>query len=360
MSIAEADPWRMQYFDAADCPDNVMIPTEDADAYAWFPQYRWVYNKLQIAESQRIHCGPHGVEPVRYPVFSKPIYNMRGMGAGSRVIRSRHEYSRCQKPGHMWMELLEGDHISTDVAMVDGQARWWRHATGLPLGRGVFDYWIVEAARRPPLEAHLGRWLEANIPGYTGMINLETIGGNIIEGHLRFSDQWPDLYGAGWVESLITLYRDGIWSFADTDRRNAFSVVLFGRHGQHYKHPPLATLDKLRARPGISSIQITFHENRSAAAHSMPPGGFRLAIVNCTELALGQAARDQLARLFAVDVIAMRGDASPASPNVDPNDVGGLGHGSSINELTEAASECRNGGDRLVKGSSLELGICES
>ena len=27
------------------------------------------------------------------------------------------------------------------------------------------------------------------------MINLETIGGRIIEVHLRFADQWPDLYG---------------------------------------------------------------------------------------------------------------------------------------------------------------------
>jgi hypothetical protein len=33
MPIAEADPWRMQYFNGADCPDDVMIPTEDADAY---------------------------------------------------------------------------------------------------------------------------------------------------------------------------------------------------------------------------------------------------------------------------------------------------------------------------------------
>ena len=33
--------------------------------------------------------------------------------------------------------------------------------------------------------------------GYTGMVNFETIGGRIIEAHLRFADQWPDLYGGG-------------------------------------------------------------------------------------------------------------------------------------------------------------------
>ena len=41
------------------------------------------------------------------------------------------------------------------------------------------------------------------------MVNLETIGARIIEVHLRFADQWPDLYGGEpWVESLVRLYQD--------------------------------------------------------------------------------------------------------------------------------------------------------
>jgi hypothetical protein len=39
--------------------------------------------------------------------------------------------------------------------------------------------------------------------GYTGILNTETIGGRMIEVHLRMSDQWPDLYGAGWVDALV-------------------------------------------------------------------------------------------------------------------------------------------------------------
>jgi hypothetical protein len=44
------------------------------------------------------------------------------------------------------------------------------------------------------------------MPGYTGMLNFETIDARIIEVHMRFADQWPDLYGEGWVEALIGLY----------------------------------------------------------------------------------------------------------------------------------------------------------
>jgi hypothetical protein len=119
--------------------------------------------------------------------------------------------------------------------------------------------------------------------------------------HLRFSDQWPDLYGADWVESLLHLYRDRTWSFADAQRSDGFSVVLFGAHGVHYTHPPREAVDELRACPGISSIQIAFHENRPASTHSMPPGGFRLAVVNSADLAIGRAARIRLAQLFGLD-----------------------------------------------------------
>ena len=74
--------------------------------------------------------------------------------------------------------------------------------------------------------------------GYTGMLNLETIGGRIIEVHLRFADQWPDLYGKGWVEALVRLYEHERWDYPDTDRRDGYSVVLFGPHGPRYRHPP--------------------------------------------------------------------------------------------------------------------------
>jgi hypothetical protein len=41
-------------------------------------------------------------------------------------------------------------------------------------------------------------------------------------------------------------------------------------------------------------VQISFHQDRDAAHHSMPPGGFRLAIINATDLDAGRRARDML------------------------------------------------------------------
>jgi hypothetical protein len=298
MPILERDPWRTQYFEHVACPEEIRIPTEDGDAYAWFPAQRWVYNKLAICESQGLVCGLHGMEPPSFPVFSKPVYNMRGMGAGSRVLRTRKEYSLGQRPGHMWMPMFEGPHVSTDIAVVQGRPTWWRHTIGDALDGGMFDRWTVLAESRAEIEEYVGAWLERHFKAYTGMVNVETIGARIIEGHLRFSDQWPDLYGKGWVDALVGLYRDGLWDFADQDRREGYSVVLFGAHGLQYRHPDRALVDELLKGPGITSIQITFHEDKPPSAHSMPPGGFRLAIVNGFDLDACRAARERLALRF--------------------------------------------------------------
>jgi hypothetical protein len=298
MPIVERDPWRMQYFEGVACPEELFISTEDGDSYRLYPEHRWIYNKMMIADSQGLANGPHGLEPQSFPVFSKPIYNMRGMGAGSRVLKNEKEYQNNQRPGHMWMSLLQGEHVSSDVAVVRGEARWWRHVVGRAIGEGMFDYWTVLGEPRPEIEAYCGDWLRRNMAGYTGMMNFETIGARIIEAHLRFSDQWPDLYGEGWLDSLVDLYTKGAWGFPDGDRRNGYSVVLFGAHNVQYRHPPRELVEDLLETPEVSSIQVTFHEDKPAKAHSMPPGGFRLAIVNCWDLETGFRLREKLALSF--------------------------------------------------------------
>ncbi len=296
MPICEADPWRLQYFAHVETLAN--IATEDSDAWQWYPRHRWVYDKLTIALSQNLEAGPHGIEPPRFPVFSKPITNLKGMGVGSRVLSSPADYERHYAPGHFWMPLLEGRHVSSDLAVIDGVPRWWRHVTGKPAGEGTFDHWTVHAEPDPDIEERCGAWVRRHMGGYTGMLNLETIGGAIIEVHLRFADQWPDLYGAGWIEALVRLCETGGWDFADANRRSGYSVVLFGPNGRRYRHPPPSLIEEIKGFAGVSSVQITFHEDRPPERHAMPPGGFRLAVVNGFDLAAARAARERLKEHF--------------------------------------------------------------
>jgi hypothetical protein len=297
--ICEIDPWRMQYFEQAQCPSDAFIPTEDSDAWTWNPQHRWVYDKLAVALSQGLEAAPHGVAPHDYPVFSKPIYNLKGMGVGSRALTSAEDYAAAYQPGHFWTTLLTGEHVSSDVALLDGVPQWWRHAKGISSGDGTFDHWVIEGRGRSEIESWCGPWCERHLAGYNGMANLETIGARIIEAHLRFADQWPDLYGPGWVEALIRLYADRRWHYDDSERRTGYSVVLFMPHGPRYHHPSPEVQRAVVAMPGISSLQITFHEALDPQRHAMPPGGFRVAIVNCWDRAAGNAARELLRSHFA-------------------------------------------------------------
>ncbi|MET0501259.1 MAG: hypothetical protein ABW172_07040 [Candidatus Binatia bacterium] len=298
MPIVEADPWRQQYFTALACPDNVIVPTDDQLAYQLFPQHRWIYNKLLICETQGLDTAPHDIMPSQFPVFSKPIYNLRGMGSGGKIIDTREQYKADVQAGHMWMPLLKGEHVSTDAAVIDGEPVWWRHTTGQALEQGMFDHWVILREERPEIECYCGDWLRRHLRGYTGCVNFETIGTKIIEAHLRFADQWPDLYGRGWIEAVVALYGSGRWRFCDDARRTGYSVVLFGAHGPRYRKPDLRAVNDFLNWPGVSSIQITFHDDRPPELHSMPPGGFRLAIVNCWDLATGFKVRERLAWMF--------------------------------------------------------------
>lgn len=292
------DPWRFQYFTGVSCPNDVDIAVDDIDCWEWFPEYRHIYDKLHVARSQGVACGTRAELPPRFPVFAKPRVNLHGMGLGSRVIRDAADFSAHMTDDMMWMALFTGPHISTDCAVVQGKVVWIRHAEGFPLTGAMFKHWIVKAADDIELTAFLTAWVARELPRYSGMINIETIGGRIIEAQIRFADQWCDLNGAGWLEAVVGLYQHGVWKFDDSKRRDGFSVPLFAAHGEVPNHPTPSVQARLRAMPGVASVQITFHETIPGEDHFMPPGGFRLGIVNCWDLQVGFAARAELAKAF--------------------------------------------------------------
>ncbi len=298
MAFVVRDPWRLQFFKDVACPEHVRIAVDDLDCWEWHPELRHIYDKLYIAQSQGVACGLRDDEPRYFPVFAKPRINLHGLGYGTAILRNVGDFRAAMTDGLMWMAFFEGPHVSTDCAVVKGEVQWLRHATGIPLQGAMFERWIIHAAADNTLAATLRSWIAQELPGYTGMVNIETIGGRIIETQLRFADQWCDLNGTGWLEAVVELYASGRWSFRDDMRKDVYSVPLFAGHGMVPPHPPRALQDEIRAREGISSLQITYHEGKASAAHHMPPGGFRLGIVNAWDLQAALQARRDLAAGF--------------------------------------------------------------
>lgn len=150
------------------------------DDEAWLraePQDRYVYDRLLLASMLGYVCGPAGV-PVPRPgtYMVKPITNILGMGVGA-TVRHLERSTDDLAAGYFWMEMFYGEHLSIDV--YDGTVGCVYQ--GISDGRGRFLAWV----RLPNIR-------EEQVPAFVwdlskkyGAVNYETIGGRVIEAHLR-------------------------------------------------------------------------------------------------------------------------------------------------------------------------------
>ena len=162
----------------------------DEDAYSGLPGAHWVYNKLQLSEKLGYVCGPSVVPiPRDGNYIIRPIMNLSGMGIGAR-IETLKKGDKITDPSYFWCECFEGDHISVDYTFKKGEifpifaCQGWNDKKEL----WRFNKWVkVDPI---PEELSLPNWLEGDINS-AQHINVEWIGGKIIEVHLRHGHDFP-------------------------------------------------------------------------------------------------------------------------------------------------------------------------
>lgn len=141
----------------------------------------WIYDKLILCRKLGYVCGPAGVplpKPGTYIV--KPITNILGMGVGSYFHEFTDTDTDFLAPGTFWMEVFTGPHVSVDV--VDGKTDIVYE--GIRDGIQRFSRWTkldVEPQHEPFVIEMSKKY---------GVVNYETIGGKIIEVHLRANPDW--------------------------------------------------------------------------------------------------------------------------------------------------------------------------
>jgi hypothetical protein len=198
-------PDRLHLFQPAPRAD---VAVNDAGAWRLNPTQRHVYDKLALALRAGLCAAPCGVDPrdcgleTGEIVFVKPIVNLGGMAVRARAVPVDAVPS---EPGSFWSERLEGPHTSTDCLVRDGHAVWFAHTRGSDekdMERPI--YWEI-GAPLAALEPIVAGWVERLIPGYTGLCNLEMIGGRPIEMHLRGSNGFFDFYGPEFMRAWVAL-----------------------------------------------------------------------------------------------------------------------------------------------------------
>ena len=166
--------------------DKEMIE-EDYEAWDAYPQYRWLFNKLELALKLGYEAGPACV-PVKKTgeYIVRPVYNLYGMGISAvrrylsindaeDIINHKHI-----SPGHFWCEWFEGKHQSVDFIKEGNKWVPFHAMVGKHESAGNLTKFIEWEVTKPDIE--LPDWLH-NVT--TEMLNIETIGDKIIEVHLR-------------------------------------------------------------------------------------------------------------------------------------------------------------------------------
>lgn len=277
--------WQSQFFDKFNNQKTALtIPLSDSDAYRFYPNHSWVYNKLSLMEKLNYICAPHGIYPSKndFPVISKPITNLTGMGAGISFSENNKELDYEYTPGHFWTKQFFGDHISMDIVINNGMIIWHCATEGIPDPDriGAFESWNI----LPDFTIPLGivDFFKKHFSDFKGIVNVELIGNYMIEMHLRMSSQWIDLNGSTWTQDLIDFYLYDSLNI-QKNKPKGHSVPLFLDTYPECKLTD-TKLDQLTSEFDLSSIQVTYDINNIRNRNSMPPGGVRVAIINSINL----------------------------------------------------------------------------
>jgi len=204
------------------------IVTSDFSAWLNYPKYRHIYNKLWLAESQFIDCGPLGIYPRKYPVIFKPIINLYGMSKSVMKINNDTEYDLNIKDGLFWEEYLDGTHYCVDFIIRDGKILFMSALVSIEdevdrINRGIFNYHYTDQDYELP--EHIKLWIDTFLVGYTGLLNLEIISGIIIEVHFRLNGDFQ-MYDEKFVEILHNFYENDLDEINYTPK-NIYLVPIF-------------------------------------------------------------------------------------------------------------------------------------
>ena len=111
-------------YDILKC-NNDNIPLNDLDAYTFYKEHNWIYNKLELATYQKLKCAPMPIEPKKedYPIIIKPIINLYGMGNKIIKINNYKEFEEEWNKNNtdFWSTFFVGEHKSWDFVINRGK-----------------------------------------------------------------------------------------------------------------------------------------------------------------------------------------------------------------------------------------------
>ena len=218
---------------------------EDYEAWDAYPQYRWLFNKLELSSRLGYSCGPACV-PIKKTGYYivRPTYNLYGMGIGAHkklldvdLHGEEMTHHKHVPPGHFWCEWLDGTHYSMDF--IKNGSKWepfccmkGTHFSADNLTK--FKEW--EVTDFPFSVDVLPKWIhDIKTEKY---LNIETKDTNILEIHLRSGNDMAWDYDIG--TKIIP-----VWKGEDYEDHKQLSFIP-NFHPESFKYEADGNLSDIR------------------------------------------------------------------------------------------------------------------
>lgn len=210
----------MVFYSNTDAENRHIIPytkniiNNDIDAYTKFRHLRHIYNKKWVTESQGNKCGFMNDIPESFPVFIKPYINLRGGNLDCYVIQNIDEFKEYSHRNDMfWTPLYDGNESSTDFLVHNGNILFQLSYEIEKLEDRILGM-MTKISLDNMCPQQIQNWIQIHLSDYSGPVNIQYIGNNIIEVGLRFDSrgnfiQWTN--NKTIIERINKFIDTGIW-----------------------------------------------------------------------------------------------------------------------------------------------------
>jgi len=211
-----------------------LFPTNDIDAFQRNNINNWIYNKFTISSLQNIPCNIMPIVPSSFPIILKPIYNLTGMSKDVYKVSCIEHFNTLDHHQGFWSPCFEGVHRSTDCIIINSKLVWTCCFIGYKLEGviGAFNHWELNWDSIPDKLLERINLIVNKLDNYTGILNVESIGDNIIECHLRPGDI---LYlNNKIITQIVNLYKNGEWNLQDYTKQTLHLVPIWYQYIQDH------------------------------------------------------------------------------------------------------------------------------
>ena len=168
------------------------IPDFDYQAYKKYPRYNHVYDKLWVIKSQGLIGGTideiSSEDKIPYPIFIKPRWGHKS--ATSKNCFKIKSYEELEKYKHipemMWSEFFNAKEQMTDYILLNGKIVYQITYVYSDSQKEFIEEWKYISPKNKPL-VKITDWVNNNLNGFTGAVNLQYRSDKIIEVSLRLA-----------------------------------------------------------------------------------------------------------------------------------------------------------------------------